>query len=240
MRQNYKERAWDLFKTSKRQSEYAKKVNIAQNENTSPQYHHPCIIRNLLFLQFPTFFNIYIHGSQLVLFSRKLEDTLDRDRLYLSLQKSLQPRTSLVKNISQLYCGTFTWRPFTLINTKWVQQWEKVVDLGGEKMGWHTGTVNVGSDVAGAPHCQAHLRPLNSAGDWCEHCCELKVPYSSFSRKLHPVHRGVWHCFIGDGGKKRHGHVWLFHWERYSTKKKTNNNQHWHGQRSSKQFNMRP
>lgn len=150
-----------------------------------------------------SFFNIYSHGSQLVLFSRKLEDTLDRDRLYLSLQKSLQPRTSLVKNISQLYCGTFTWRPFTLINTKWVQQWGKVVDLGGEKMGWHTGTVNVGSDVAGAPHCQAHLRPLNSAGDWCEHCCELKVPYSSFSRKLHPVHRGVWHCFIGDGGKKK-------------------------------------
>lgn len=56
MRQNYKERAWELFKTSKRQSEYAKKVNIAQNENTSPQYHHPCIIRNPLFLQFSTFF----------------------------------------------------------------------------------------------------------------------------------------------------------------------------------------
>lgn len=181
MRQNYKKRAWELFKTSKHQSEYllyvAEKVNIAQNENTSPQYNHPCIIRNLLLLQFSTFSIIYIHGSQLVLFSRKLEDTLDRDRLYLSLQKSLQPPTSLVKNISQLYSGTFTWRPFTLINTKRVQQWEKVVDPGGgknrltywncERWQWRSGSTTLPSTP-------------KAIGDWYEQCCELKGPIFKF------------------------------------------------------------
>lgn len=50
MRQKYKKRAWELFKTSKRQSQYAEKVNIAQNENTSPQYNHQHIFHFSTFI----------------------------------------------------------------------------------------------------------------------------------------------------------------------------------------------